>query len=34
VPAIIGIVGIVHAAKGEKKPLLLLGKINILKVEM
>jgi uncharacterized membrane protein len=32
--AIIGIVGIVHAAKGEKKPLPLLGKINILKVEM
>jgi uncharacterized membrane protein len=31
---IIGIVGIVHAAKGEKKPLPLLGKINILKVEM
>jgi uncharacterized membrane protein len=32
--AIIGIIGIVHAVKGEKKPLPLVGKINILKVEM
>ncbi|MDR0875399.1 MAG: zinc-ribbon domain-containing protein [Clostridiales Family XIII bacterium] len=31
--AIIGIIGIVHAVKGEKKPLPIVGKINILKVQ-
>jgi uncharacterized membrane protein len=31
--AIIGIIGIVHAVKGERKPLPLIGKINILKVQ-
>jgi uncharacterized membrane protein len=31
--AIIGIIGIVHAVKGERKPLPIVGKINILKVQ-
>ena len=31
VPAVFCVLGIVHAVKGEKKPLPLIGKINIIK---
>jgi uncharacterized membrane protein len=32
--AILFILGLVHAIKGEKKPLPIIGKLNILKVDM